>query len=98
VAVEFLRSRFGPAATWIALPYTQYGNLALMQVAAVAGIWGITFLLGWTGSRSELVWIRQGDWRAVAVPVLAWASVTAITLIGGGVRVALAPTERPSLA
>jgi apolipoprotein N-acyltransferase len=97
VAVEFLRSRFGPAASWISLAYTQYGNLALMQVAAVAGIWGITFLLGWTASTIELVWIRQGDWRAAATPVLVWGSVMAIALIAGGVRLALAPTDRASM-
>ena len=38
VAAEFLRARFSPAATWGSIAYTQYGNLALMQVAAFVGI------------------------------------------------------------
>jgi hypothetical protein len=50
VAFEFLQSRFTPNATWGSLAYTQYGNLPLMQLAAVTGIWGITFLIAWFAS------------------------------------------------
>ena len=45
-AVEFLRARLTPAATWGSIAYSQYGFAPVMQVASVAGIWGITFLLG----------------------------------------------------
>ena len=43
IALEFLASRFNPYGSWGALGYTQYGNLPLMQLASVTGIWGIGF-------------------------------------------------------
>src|ERR1051326_6989979 len=38
-AVEFLLSRLTPNGSWGALAYTQYGNLPLMQLSAITGIW-----------------------------------------------------------
>ena len=70
VAAEFLRSRLVPGATWGSLAYTQYGYLALMQVAAVVGIWGLTFLVGWFASTFEMAWSRGFDWSVVGAPVL----------------------------
>ena len=46
VAAEFLRSRFTSAGSWGSIAYSQYGFLPLMQLAAVTGIWGITFAMG----------------------------------------------------
>lgn len=61
VAAEFLRSRFTPAATWSSLAYTQYGCLPLMQIAAFVGVWGISFLLGWSASTFE--WASARDFE-----------------------------------
>jgi apolipoprotein N-acyltransferase len=52
VAMEFFRSRL--FSTWGSIAYTQYGALPLMQLAAVVGIWGITFLS--PGSRPLRNW------------------------------------------
>src|SRR5215471_14064377 len=50
VAVELLRSRLAPGATWGSIAYTQYGAVPLMQIAAFVGIWGVTFLVAWGAS------------------------------------------------
>lgn len=97
VAAEFLQSRLTPAATWGSIAYTQYGFLPLMQVAAVAGIWGITFLIAWCASTAELAWSRGFDWSVVATPVVGCALVLGAVVIGGTIRIALAPTDRPSI-
>jgi apolipoprotein N-acyltransferase len=97
VAAEFLQSRLSPAATWGSIAYTQYGVLPLMQVAAVAGIWGITFLIAWFATTAELVWSHAFDWSTVGTPVAAYALVFGAIVIGGTIRVAFAPTDRPSL-
>jgi len=94
VTVEFLRSRLVPGATWGSLAYTQYGYLALMQVAAVAGIWGLTFLMGWFASTLEMAWSRGFDWSVVGLPVLTCAAVLGTALVGGAARLASAPTDR----
>jgi apolipoprotein N-acyltransferase len=97
VAAEFLRSRFAPPATWGSLAYTQYGYLPLMQAAAFAGIWGITFLMAWFASTFDWAWSRGFEWSVVRTPLLACAAVLGAIVLGGCVRLALAPTDRPSL-
>ena len=97
VAAEFLRSRFSPAATWGSIAYTQYGYLPLMQVAAFVGIWGITFLMAWFASTFDWAWSRGFEWSVVRTPVLTYAAVLGAIVLGGSVRLALAPTDRPSL-
>ena len=97
VAVEFLRSRFAPGATWGSIAYTQYGYLPLMQLAAFAGIWGLTFLIGWFASTFDLAWSRGFDWNVVRMPVLTYAAVLGTVMVGGSVRIAFAPTDRTSI-
>ena len=36
-----------PKGTWYSLAYTQAGNLPLLQLVSVTGIWGIVFLMTW---------------------------------------------------
>ena len=96
VAVEFLRSRLSPAATWGSLAYTQYGELPLMQVAAFAGLWGITFLMAWSASTFDWALGQRFDWAIVRTPVIACAGVLGAALLGGTLRLVWAPTDRPS--
>ncbi len=97
VAVEFLRSRLTPAASWGSLGYTQYGYLPLMQVAAFTGIWGLTFLIAWSAATLDLVWTRASEWPLVRMPVLVWFGVLATVLVSGSVRLLRAPTDRPAM-
>jgi apolipoprotein N-acyltransferase len=97
VAAEFLRSRFAPPATWNSLAYTQYGWLPLMQVAAFVGIWGISFLLGWAASTFEWAWTRNFEWPVIRVPVMTCTAVLGCIIFAGSIRVAAAPTDRPSM-
>jgi apolipoprotein N-acyltransferase len=97
VAAEFLRSRFTPASTWGSIAYTQYGNLPVMQVAAVVGLGGITFLVAWFASTFEWAWRLGFAWSVVRGPVLIYAAVLGAIVSGGAVRLALASGERSTL-
>src|SRR5262249_30182738 len=90
-AMEFLRSRVTPAASWGSVAYSQYGALPIMQIASVTGIWGITFLLGWFGSAADAAW-RLG--LRSAPGAIACGCTIAIVVVAGSLRVALAPTDR----
>jgi len=46
VTIEFLLS-ITPLNTWFSLAYTQHDNLALIQLASVTGIWGVSFMIAW---------------------------------------------------
>jgi apolipoprotein N-acyltransferase len=95
VTVEFLRSPL--MATWGSIAYTQYGVLPLMQVAAFAGIWGITFLVAWFASAFELAWRNGFAWSAGGKPPVVFTAVAAVVFLAGAVRVARAPTNHPSM-
>jgi apolipoprotein N-acyltransferase len=97
VAAEFLKSRFTSAATWGSVAYTQYGNLAIMQIAAIVGIWGITFAITWFASTVEFAWSRGFDWNSVRVPVLVCVGTLIVVVLAGALRVALARDAATSL-
>jgi apolipoprotein N-acyltransferase len=85
VAVELLKSRLpqGPA-TWGSLAYTQYGNLPLMQLAAITGLSGISFMITWCAS--IVSWAAERGLASPAVrPLLATYAglLGAITIVGG---------------
>jgi apolipoprotein N-acyltransferase len=95
VAVEFFRSPV--MATWGSIAYTQFGVMPLMQLAAVTGIWGVTFVVAWFASAAELVWRHGSESSTTVQPLAAFAAATGAIVIAGSIRLARAPTNRPSL-
>jgi apolipoprotein N-acyltransferase len=81
VSIELVFQRWiTPYGSWISLAYTQTDNLALMQLASLTGIAGISFLMVWLGSL--VVWVlrpgrpRRTRWRAVGIYAAVWLAVT----------------------
>jgi apolipoprotein N-acyltransferase len=91
IALEFLASRLNPYGTWGALGYTQYGNLPLIQLASVTGIWGIGFLIVWSAAVINWAWERQFDWSVIQVGILSYAAVLGLVMLAGGMRMAFSP-------
>jgi apolipoprotein N-acyltransferase len=97
VTTEYLTMLFSPYGSWGAVAYTQVDHLPLLQSAALAGLWGIGFLIAWTAAVVNWVWERGFEWPAVRRGVLTWTSVLAGVLILGGARMVLAPPASPNL-
>lgn len=93
VTMELVVSRTNPYGTWGAVAYTQYGNLPLMQLASVTGIAGIAFLVTWFGSVVNWAWTANFNWMTVRTGVLIYAGVWSLVMLGGGARLALAPSN-----
>ena len=78
VALELVRCRFLGGFPWNLFGITQWRNLPLLQVAAVTGVYGISFLLCWisvslAGALALLVFRpghRRGWTVSLRVPVL----------------------------
>lgn len=95
-ATEYILSR-GPFATWGSAAYSQYGNLALLQVLSVTGLWGVTFLIGWFAAVCNWVWeeglaskrARGGAWLCVG-------TIATVMLLGGA-RMAFFPPSSPTV-
>jgi apolipoprotein N-acyltransferase len=91
VALEFVASRLNPYATWGALAYSQYGNLPLMQLVSVTGIWGIAFLVAWFAGVVNWAWDHQFEWNAIRRGVLLYAAVWSVVMLAGGARLVFSP-------
>jgi apolipoprotein N-acyltransferase len=90
VGIEFLMSR-GPFGSWFSAAYSQYGSLALLQILSVTGLWGVTFLIGWTAVAGNSLWEEWAASRRVPRVAVACAVVVAAVVFAGGTRLALFP-------
>lgn len=90
--IEYLGS-FGPFGTITSIANTQYGNLPLMQLASVTGIWGITFLITWFAAVVNWAWERRFAWPSVRGGGALYAAILAVVLLGGGARLAFFPPQ-----
>jgi apolipoprotein N-acyltransferase len=81
-----------PYGSWGSPAYTQYGNLALMQLASIAGIYGITFLIAWSAAVVNWAWERGFEPRTVRRGVLVYAFVLSAVFVVGSVRLMAAPS------
>jgi apolipoprotein N-acyltransferase len=70
--------------------YSQYGNLALMQIISVTGMWGLTFLIMWFAATVNVLWEGHFDWRPVRGELGLYAAVLLAVFIYGGLRLSLA--------
>jgi apolipoprotein N-acyltransferase len=89
-SIEYLLSR-GPFGTWFATAYSQYGNLPLLQMLSVTGLWGVTFLIGWTASAGNALWEEWAISRRVPRVAATCALLLIVAMLAGGVRLALFP-------
>jgi apolipoprotein N-acyltransferase len=72
--------------------YSQYGNLALMQLVSITGIWGLTFLIHWLAPVANDLWEHAADWRASWPRLALFAGVLFIVVLFGSARLAFADT------
>jgi len=87
-AIEYVLSG-SPYGSWGLAAYSQYGNLALLQVLSVTGMWGITFLMGWFASVCNWIWEEGLDSRRVRAGAWVFIGTIATVMLLGGARLAL---------
>jgi apolipoprotein N-acyltransferase len=92
--VYYLNGLFDPfTATQTNPAYTQYGNLPLLQLLSVTGLWGITFLMNWLASVVNWAWERGFAWPRVRGGAALYAGLLALVLVFGGARLTLFPAQ-----
>lgn len=87
--IEFLIS-LGPFGSWFSAAYSQYGNLALLQILSITGLSGVTFLIGWAAAAGNAFWEESAARRVPRVTTTC-AMLLVIVLLAGGARLAIFP-------
>ena len=92
-SLEFALMSTNPLGSFGASAYTQYPNLALIQVVSLTGLWGLTFLISWPASIANLAWERGTAAPQVRRATALCAATLALVLLYGGARLALLPAD-----
>ncbi len=93
-SVAYLNGVFDPfTATQTNPAYTQYGNLPLLQLLSVTGLWGITFVMSWLASVVNWAWERDFAWPRIRSGAALYVGLLALVLLFGGARMALFPAQ-----
>ncbi|NKB68582.1 MAG: hypothetical protein GKR89_16085 [Candidatus Latescibacteria bacterium] len=98
--LEYLAVGSAEWGSFGSLAYTQYSNLALVQVVSLTGLWGLTFLITWGASTASQLWERGWVFRPARLAGLSFAGVLAVAILWGQVRLqrASGPVDSVSVA
>jgi apolipoprotein N-acyltransferase len=86
VVCEYINALVVPYGYFFSLGSTQYGNLPLLQVVAITGIYGVSFLVAWFGSVANWIWEQHCSWLRIRTTALFYGGVLLLVLLGGGIR------------
>ncbi|KLD62045.1 apolipoprotein N-acyltransferase [Dyella japonica] len=86
VAIEYISSLLSPHGTFGSIGYTQMDALPILQVAAVAGLWGISFLVLLVPTAIAVLLTPQAATRGRLIVAVPTAVVLAVSLAYGGWR------------
>jgi apolipoprotein N-acyltransferase len=92
-AMDFFSSNGSPFGTFGAAAYSQRDFVAVMQIASVTGLWGITFLVGWFASLANYIWEKGFK---LDRPALVSACILVLILALGFGRTLLSPPAEES--
>jgi apolipoprotein N-acyltransferase len=92
VCCEFLNAQLTPAGNIFgSLAATQHGNLPLLQIAAITGSYGVSFLIAWFAAAANTVWEQSATRAQSRTLAVAFIAVMIAVLAGGGIRLAFFP-------
>ncbi|QBD76303.1 hypothetical protein EPA93_09905 [Ktedonosporobacter rubrisoli] len=90
VACEYVIT-FTPFGSMFSLAYTQHGNLPLLQVVSITGVYGVSFLLAWLAPVVNWAWEQRLVWSRIRATSMLYCALLALVLLGGSIRLAFFP-------
>lgn len=97
VTLEYINAVTNPFGSWATLAYTQHDFLPLLQLLALTGMWGLTFLIAWLAPVVNWAWAQEFVWQRVRTGLLTYATILTLVLLYGGGRMALFPPRAETL-
>ena len=86
VSVEYILSKISPLSTFGVLGYTQFGNLPLVQIVSITGIWGLSFIILWFASVINWAWEQEFRFELVKKGVAIYAAIVLAIFLYGEFR------------
>ena len=96
VVSEYLAS-FNPFGTWGSVAYTQYEYLPLLQLVSVAGLYSITFVMGWFAAVANSLWEAGFAVGKARRECLAFGLVLLAVMLYGEGRLTLHPPNSETI-
>ena len=96
-AADWIGTFGNPFGTAGSVAYSQYGDLALVQVVSLTGIWGLTFLINWLAPVANLVWESGWHWPSIRAATSSFGVALLAVLFFGGVQLAFRKPEAPTV-
>jgi len=98
--LEFTNTATYPLGSFGMQEYTQYNNLALLQLVSVTGMWGLSFLMLWLASVVNWAWGREFAWSEIKRGVTLYAGILFLVILFGQIRLwfALSPEDTVRVA
>src|SRR5215475_8259127 len=93
VAYEYLSATVSPHSTWGNLAYTQMDFLPVIQIAAITGIWGISFIVFLFAGASAALLTGAGEPQRRRVLAITAGFVVCAVLVFGKWRLRSTPSE-----
>ena len=93
-AFEFLFYSIMPYGSYGSWAYAQQGNLGLMQIISITGLWGLTFLTGWFASVINWAWEHSFSWPEIRAGVAIYSGILLLVLAYGEIRLLLSTPEQ----
>ncbi len=92
--MEYVMSFRPGSGTYGSLAYSQFGNLPLIQIVSITGIWGIVFLIAWFASTINYCWENGFAWKKIGKTAGIYLCVFAVVILYGGARlIVIKPSE-----
>ncbi len=86
ITVQFLLSFNNQLGTILSWTGSLFAQKPILQMTAITGIWGPSFLIGWLASVANHLWEQQFDFRKAKTPLLAFTTVLLIVVLWGSIR------------
>ncbi|MCP4318997.1 MAG: hypothetical protein GY789_24140, partial [Hyphomicrobiales bacterium] len=93
VSIDFINAHFNPYGGWGMIAYSQHGNLPLLQLLSLTGIWGVTFVVVWFAAVANWAWEQEFKWEKIRAGVIVYVGIVAAILVLGGARLAVFPPD-----
>ena len=88
-SVDFLNGLFNPFGTTGVLAYSQIDFLPFAQLAAITGVWGLTFMITWFGSVVNWAIINHQQNNSIKKGMLIYSTILLIIVSFGNIRLLL---------